>query len=95
MYKYLVLKSMKSIYLFAIVCFLFSCDSPVASQNKNPSLYETEAFKNYWYKGKAEVNSYNLLQSRYGEVREGKAMLLFVTEDFSKKKQVKLDVMIR
>jgi hypothetical protein len=91
MYKYLVLKSMKSIYVFAIVSFLFSCDSPVVSQNKNPSLYETEAFKNYWYRGKAEVNSYDLLQSRYGEVREGKSMLLFVTEDFSKKKQVKLD----
>lgn len=51
----------------------------------------TEDFKNYWYAGKAEVNSYNLVQSRYGEERNGKAMLIFVTEDFSVNKQVKLD----
>jgi hypothetical protein len=37
------------------------------------------------------VNAYNLTQSRYGEPRSGKAVLIFVTEDFSKKKQVKLD----
>ena len=48
-------------------------------------------FHDYWYQGVAEVNSYALLQSRYGEVREGDAILVFVTEDFSKSKQVKLD----
>ncbi len=48
-------------------------------------------FKNYWYAGKAEVSSYHLLQSRYGEERNGKAMMIFVTEDFSVNKQVKLD----
>jgi hypothetical protein len=32
-----------------------------------------------------------LTQSRYGEPREGKAVLIFVTEDLSKKLQVKLD----
>ena len=52
---------------------------------------QTEEFKSYWYSGKAEVNSYNLDQSRYGEPREGKAVLIFVTEDFSRKKQIKLD----
>lgn len=57
----------------------------------NGSLTETEAFKNYWYNGLAEINSYQLSQSRYGEVREGEAVLIFVTEDFSKKNQVKLD----
>lgn len=51
----------------------------------------TAAFRNYWYAGKAEVNSYTLSQSRYGQNRKGNAVLIFVTEDFSKKKQVKLD----
>jgi hypothetical protein len=71
--------------------FFYSCDTPVSSQNGKTFLYETEGFKKYWYSGRAEVNSYALQQSRYGETREGKAILIFVTEDFSQQKQVKLD----
>ena len=48
-------------------------------------------WNDYWYDGKAEVNSYKLTQSRYGQDREGTSIIIFVTEDFSKKKQVKLD----
>jgi hypothetical protein len=48
-----------------------------------------EAFNNYWYQGKAELNNYDLSQSRYGENREGKAVLVFVTEDFLTQAQVK------
>jgi hypothetical protein len=38
----------------------------------------------YWYDGKAEISSYKLTQSRYGELREGSAVLVYVTEPFSK-----------
>ncbi len=48
-------------------------------------------FEDYWYQGKAEITSYNLEQPRYGETRAGKAVLIFVTEDFSRRKHVKLD----
>lgn len=48
-------------------------------------------FKAYWYTGKAELNSYTLKQSRYGEIRDGEVVLVFVTEPFSLSKQVKLD----
>lgn len=48
-------------------------------------------FGSYWYQGEAEITSYTLEQARYGEMREGKAVLVYVTEDFSKAKQVKLD----
>ncbi|MBK9731526.1 MAG: hypothetical protein IPO83_09580 [Chitinophagaceae bacterium] len=51
----------------------------------------SEAFKNYWYAGKAELCSYQLKQARYGEIHEGNAVTIFVTEDFSQSKQVKLD----
>ncbi len=74
------------IRLFVLLLVIGSCREK-ASQNT----YEQDAFKQYWYSGKAEINAYNLNQSRYGEQREGKAVLIFVTEDFSKKKQVKLD----
>ena len=46
-------------------------------------------FKKHWFDGFAEINSYELTQSRYGEQRKGKAVLIFVTEDFLAKEQVK------
>jgi hypothetical protein len=48
-------------------------------------------FGDFWYQGKAELTSYDLEQARYGEIHPGHAVLIFVTEDFSRSKQVKLD----
>lgn len=82
-------KSRKTLRYFCGVILsslvLFSC------QSSGREGVEEEQFANYWYQGKAEINVFNLQQSRYGEVREGQAVMIFVTEDFSKKKQVKLD----
>lgn len=86
------MKIIKILTMFLAISFLLgACQQTVMSQGSNTGLYDTEDFKRYWYAGKAEVNSYNLDQSRYGENRDGKAMLIFVTEGFSKEKQVKLD----
>lgn len=52
---------------------------------------ESKEFREYWYQGKAELASYKLQQSRYGEIHDGEAVLIFVTEPFSKSKQVKKD----
>ena len=51
----------------------------------------TEAFKQHWYDGKAELTNYQLKQVRYGELREAIEVAVFVTEDFSKSRLVKLD----
>ncbi|GAA3508177.1 hypothetical protein GCM10022393_18530 [Aquimarina addita] len=51
----------------------------------------SEEFKKYWYAGTAEISSYQLEQARYGEIREGKAVLIYVTEDFLPSVQVKAD----
>ncbi len=48
-------------------------------------------FKSYWYSGEAEITTFKLKQSRYGELREGTASLIYVTEDFVPEKQVKAD----
>lgn len=48
-------------------------------------------FKKYWYAGEAEITSYKLEQARYGEIRKGKAVLIYVTEDFLPEIQVKAD----
>lgn len=53
--------------------------------------HETQRFKDYWYAGKAEITTYELKQARYGELHEGYAVLIFVTEDLSESKHVKLD----
>ena len=48
-------------------------------------------FGDYWYQGQAEVSRYRLTRERYGEMREGHAVLVFVTEPFRVKSQVKAD----
>ncbi len=48
-------------------------------------------FGDYWYAGVAELSSYELKQHRYGEIHEGHAVLIFVTEPFSRSRHVKLD----
>ncbi|WP_318308211.1 septum formation inhibitor Maf [Flagellimonas crocea] len=53
---------------------------------KNPL---SEDFKKYWYAGEAEITSYKLEQARYGELRDGNAVLIYVTEPFLPKEQVK------
>lgn len=47
--------------------------------------------KEYWYDGQAELTSYTLSQARYGEIHEGHAVLIFVTEPFSKSTWTKAD----
>jgi hypothetical protein len=56
--------------------------------------FELQAVSNptqYWFQGKAELAVYDVEQERYGEMRPAEQVTIFVTEDFSRKKQVKLD----
>jgi hypothetical protein len=48
-------------------------------------------FWKHWGDGQAELNGYRLKQPRYGAVRDGTAVLIFVTEDFSDSLRVKAD----
>ena len=54
-----------------------------------PKTILSKEFNDYWYNGEAEITSYRLEQARYGEMREGKVVLVFVTEDFLPEVQVK------
>ncbi|GAA4324483.1 hypothetical protein GCM10023115_53840 [Pontixanthobacter gangjinensis] len=69
-----------------LIIFCFSCNS---QKGKVQELQLSEKFKDYWYSGEAEITSYELEQARYGEMRKGEAVLIFVTEDFLPKEQVK------
>ncbi|MEL0645139.1 septum formation inhibitor Maf [Olleya sp. Ti.3.14] len=63
----------------------------VAKKAKLPAFKTNKQFNDYWYSGQAEITSYQLEQSRYGEIRKGTAVLVFVTEPFLKNDQVKAD----
>ncbi len=86
---------MRLFYLIAIVLFFNSCTTKPGNEHKTKvpaqQVSLNDQFGDYWYAGKAEVSSYTLEQARYGEIRKGNAVLIFVTEPFSKEKQVKLD----
>lgn len=79
---------MKNTLLILCAASVLSCSTSVSQK---PDLSEPMDFNDYWYSGEAEITSYDLEQSRYGEVHRGKSVLVFVTEPFSKSKQVKLD----
>ena len=85
------LKTTSILVTSAVIAFLLplSCSNtlPVEEDAKTIS----EEFKSFWYQGKAEVASYKLVQSRYGELREGNASFIFVTEPFDPERQVKKD----
>jgi len=48
-------------------------------------------FWEHWGDGRAEVAGYRLTQPRYGELRQGEAVLVTVTEDFTLASRVKSD----
>ena len=81
------------ILILTAVLFLTITFTSIKSEELNGSsaVVDSQDFKDYWYGGKAEITSYKLEQVRYGELHEGYAVLVFVTEDFSKSNQVKLD----
>ncbi|MBG6130768.1 hypothetical protein IWQ47_002232 [Aquimarina sp. EL_43] len=96
----------KSILLFALlgVLVFIACSNikadevskvstteEIIKENIPPAKTLSEDFKKYWYAGEAEISSYQLEQARYGEIRKGTAVLIYVTEDFLPKKQVKAD----
>lgn len=53
---------------------------------------DEKQFAAYWYQGKAELNVFKLRQARYGEIRDGHAIMIFVTEPFSLKNKTKANV---
>jgi hypothetical protein len=92
-------------FTICILSLLTSCKKETASKDlannwetefitSEKTINENELsqeFKSYWYSGEAEITSFKLEQVRYGEIRDGKAVLVYVTEDFLPKKQVKAE----
>ncbi len=77
----------KLVFVAGLLVSLVSCKRHVSPI---PEI-DARAFGDYWYSGKAEISSYALSQSRYGTLHDGNTVMVFVAEDFSKSKHVKLD----
>ena len=89
---------MKSVY-YILMSFLFLfCNKteqkttcPIEKKDTAVSVQKHPKFSTYWNTGKAEITSYTLTQSRYGQIHQGTAVNIFVTEEFLPNKQVKAD----
>lgn len=87
---------MKYFIIATVVVAFLACS---ASDGKNEILSKenmkreiSEEAQQYWYQGGgAEITSYELQQARYGELRKGEAVMVFVTEPFSPASNTKAD----
>jgi hypothetical protein len=72
---------------------LTSANNTIAPQQEvaRGTRHLSSTFKDYWYGGTAEISSYDLQQARYGEMRNGTAIMVFVTEPMDLQGQVKAD----
>lgn len=71
--------------LFALLACT-TADGAEAPRSQAPA-----GFWDHWGDGRAELASYALTQPRYGELRTGRAVLVFVTEDLDRATRVKTD----
>ncbi|WP_338088449.1 septum formation inhibitor Maf [Maribacter zhoushanensis] len=99
-----LLKLKTTVYsIFVVAIFLTSCKEQTNTNSNTlamakiplneevPKKQLSQEFKDYWYNGTAEITSYKLEQARYGEMREGTAVMIYVTEPFLPDAQVKAD----
>ena len=92
------IRSAQCLRAVCVVCMLMiGCSGNADSQGGGDSVKggapppKPTSFPDYWYQGKAELTRYDLEQARYGEIRRGDALMIFVTEDFLADRQVKLE----
>ncbi|MBK9146607.1 MAG: septum formation inhibitor Maf [Flavobacteriales bacterium] len=72
-----------------IMLLLATCGAGSQENEDRTGAVPSEEFNAFWHQGKAEVARYSLKQARYGEMREGHAVLIQVTEDFLVNEHVK------
>jgi hypothetical protein len=85
-------KLLSLLIVLGVVILILSLKKGNKESNPEPiEITKSDEFKSYWYDGKAEITSYKLEQARYGEIHSGSSVMIFVTENFSKKKWVKSD----
>jgi len=74
-----------------IILFLISYTAATLDGYEGPKLktYTHAQFQDYWYNHGAEISRFDLRQMRYGEIHDGDAVLIFVTEKMNPDIQIK------
>lgn len=71
-----------------IMAAIVACYAPEKSSS---SVQSIDPIDPIWWEGKAEINTYSLSQNRYNDNHDGEVVIIFVTEPFDIKDQVKSD----
>jgi len=69
-----------------VLCLFMSGSSPL----RDPTTAEV-GFDARWHDGRAELDGYRYTITRYGQLRQGQAVMIFVTEPWSLSKRVKVE----
>jgi hypothetical protein len=77
-------------WLTSVLAALPGCEGASAGPDVTRAV-TSPGFWDHWGDGQAEISSYTLRTPRYGELRQGSAVLIFVTEDFTDGQRVKSD----
>jgi hypothetical protein len=78
---------MKIVSLPFLLLIVVGCNSSSSTIPKN----DIREFNQYWNQGKAEITSYKLKQSISNTNYDGDVTLIYVTENFSKSKLIRLE----
>jgi hypothetical protein len=71
---------------------LMGCATPSPASAEDGRMAQvSDSFWAHWGDGRAEMNAYTLTTPRYGQLRHGRTVLVFVTEDFTDAQRVKSD----
>lgn len=74
-----------------LAALLTGCAADARPAADVPKALAVDGFWDVWGDGRAELDHYALTTPRYGELRQGTAVLVFVTEDFTEGQRVKSD----
>ncbi len=77
-------------YLFFVFSSGFICNESSYEETSKKIPLDKDVYT-YWKNNKAEISNYELKQLRYGELRKGNAVMIFVTEPFLPESHVKYD----
>ena len=82
----------RAVLTFVLTTLSFAAcaqDAPGGAPSRPP--FDSPAFQQFWGDNKAEIAGYELTFPRYGQLRKGTAVTIFVTEPFSNAARVKAD----
>jgi hypothetical protein len=76
---------------FRITAAIVAAAAVVPASAEAPSGRASSEFWRHWGDGRAEISAYRIVTPRYGEPREGTAVLIYVTEDMDRRSWIKDD----